>query len=70
LSAKARVSAASWQKFFFTEKSHFYEYEEGQTSYFDLASAALKPLPEPPGIIILKSLKDRSREVQKNSARV
>ena len=48
-------------------KKSFYEYEKGETSYFDLSSPALKPLPDSLGIIILKSLKDRSREVQKNS---
>jgi 3-hydroxyacyl-CoA dehydrogenase len=48
-------------------KKTFYEYEKGNTSYFDLASGSLKPLPEPPGIIILKSLKDRTGVVQSNS---
>jgi 3-hydroxyacyl-CoA dehydrogenase len=48
-------------------KKTFYEYEKGNTSYFDLASGLLKPLPEPPGIIILKSLKDRTGVVQSNS---
>jgi 3-hydroxyacyl-CoA dehydrogenase len=45
----------------------FYEYEEGSTRYFDLAANSLQPLSEPPGIIILKSLKDRSGVVQSNS---
>jgi len=45
----------------------FYEYEKGNTSYFDLASGSLQPLPEPPGIILLKSLKDRTGVVQSNS---
>ena len=45
----------------------FYEYEKGSTRYFDLAANSLHPLPEPPGIIILKSLKDRSGVVQSNS---
>jgi 3-hydroxyacyl-CoA dehydrogenase len=48
-------------------KKSFYEYEKGNTSYFDLASSSLKPLPDPPGIIVLKSLKDRTGVVQKNS---
>jgi 3-hydroxyacyl-CoA dehydrogenase len=48
-------------------KKSFYEYEKGNTSYFDLASASLKPLPHPPGIIVLKSLKDRTGVVQKNA---
>jgi 3-hydroxyacyl-CoA dehydrogenase len=48
-------------------KKSFYESEKGTTRYFDLASQSLQPVPEPPGIIILKSLKDRSGVVQKNA---
>jgi 3-hydroxyacyl-CoA dehydrogenase len=48
------------------EKS-FYESAQGRTSYFDLASGASKPIPEPEGIFILKSLKERSKVVQENS---
>jgi 3-hydroxyacyl-CoA dehydrogenase len=48
-------------------KKSFYESEKGTTRYFDLKSQALRPVPEPPGIIILKSLKDRSGVVQKNA---
>jgi 3-hydroxyacyl-CoA dehydrogenase len=44
----------------------FYESEKGTARYFDLAAQSLKPVPEPPGIVILKSLKDRSGVVQKN----
>jgi 3-hydroxyacyl-CoA dehydrogenase len=45
----------------------FYQSEKGTTRYFDLASQSLQPVPEPSGIIILKSLKDRSGVVQKNA---
>jgi 3-hydroxyacyl-CoA dehydrogenase len=45
----------------------FYESEKGTTRYFDLASQSLKSVPEPPGIIILKSVKARSGVVQKNA---
>jgi 3-hydroxyacyl-CoA dehydrogenase len=45
----------------------FYQSEKGTTHYFDLASQSLQPAPEPSGIIILKSLKDRSGVVQKNA---
>jgi 3-hydroxyacyl-CoA dehydrogenase len=48
------------------EKS-FYQYEKGSTRYFDLATHSLQPVPEPPGIIILKSLKDGTGVVQTNS---
>jgi 3-hydroxyacyl-CoA dehydrogenase len=45
----------------------FYQSEKGHASYFDLATAAPKPVAEPAGIIILKSLKERSKVVQENS---
>jgi 3-hydroxyacyl-CoA dehydrogenase len=44
----------------------FYETEKGRTSYFDFGGA-FKPVEEPAGIIILKSLKERSGVVQENS---
>jgi 3-hydroxyacyl-CoA dehydrogenase len=45
----------------------FYQSEKGTTRYFDLASHSLQPVPEPLGIIILKSLKERSGVVQNNA---
>ena len=48
-------------------KKSFYESDKGSTRYLDLASSALKPVPEPPGLLILKSLKDRTPVVQENS---
>jgi 3-hydroxyacyl-CoA dehydrogenase len=45
----------------------FYDFENGSSRYFDLAANAKKPVPEPSGILILKSLKDRGALVQKNS---
>jgi len=44
----------------------FYQSAQGRVSYFDLASAAYKPVAEPEGVIILKSLKERSREIENN----
>ena len=48
-------------------KKSFYQSEHGQTLYFDLASKAYKPLRQPEGIIILKEVKERSKEIEKNS---
>jgi 3-hydroxyacyl-CoA dehydrogenase len=48
-------------------KKSFYQSERGETSYFDVATKAYKPAPQPEGILILKSLKERSREIEKNS---
>jgi 3-hydroxyacyl-CoA dehydrogenase len=48
-------------------RKSFYEAAQGRASYFDLASGALKPVEEPAGILVLKSLKERSKLVEKNS---
>jgi 3-hydroxyacyl-CoA dehydrogenase len=45
----------------------FYASEKGTTSYFDLGTAAMKPVAEPAGVLILKSLKERTPVVQENS---
>jgi 3-hydroxyacyl-CoA dehydrogenase len=48
-------------------RKSFYESANGRTSFFDLSTSVLKPVVEPEGILILKSLKDQSREIEKNS---
>lgn len=48
-------------------KKSFYETARGETSYFDLASASHKPLERPPGVIVLKSLREQSKIVESNS---
>src|SRR6202044_1028865 len=48
-------------------KKSFYESAQGELSAFDPASSTFAKVPEPPGIIILKSLRDRSREIAKNA---
>ncbi len=48
-------------------KKSFYQTAQGQVSYFDLASAGYQPVAEPEGVIVLKSLKERSKLVEKNS---
>jgi 3-hydroxyacyl-CoA dehydrogenase len=45
----------------------FYESEKGATTVFDIASGGAKKVEEPKGVIILKSLKEASREVERNS---
>ncbi len=55
------------EKVLASPRKAFYETEKGRTSYFDLASGALKPAEETAGLIVLKSLKERSGVVQENS---
>jgi 3-hydroxyacyl-CoA dehydrogenase len=45
----------------------FYESEKGTTTVFDIRSGGSKKVEEPKGVIILKSLKDAGREVERNS---
>jgi len=48
-------------------KKSFYESAQGETAYFDLAAKSYRPETQGPGIIVLKSLKDRSKEIEKNA---
>jgi 3-hydroxyacyl-CoA dehydrogenase len=48
-------------------KTSFYTAEQGRTRYFDLASGEHKPVAEPEGILVLKSLKEQSRVVERNA---
>lgn len=48
-------------------RKSFYETEKGTTKVFDLGEAGAKRVEEPAGILILKSLKDAGREVERNS---
>ncbi|HET8921545.1 MAG TPA: 3-hydroxyacyl-CoA dehydrogenase NAD-binding domain-containing protein [Candidatus Acidoferrum sp.] len=45
----------------------FYDSEKGTTTVFDIASGGTKKVEEPKGVILLKSLKEASREVERNS---
>ena len=45
----------------------FYKSEGGRDSYFDFGSGEYKPVLEQPGVIVLKSLKDRTGVIKKNA---
>ena len=45
----------------------FYESERGATTVFDICTGGVKKVEEPKGVIILKSLKEGGREIEKNS---
>jgi 3-hydroxyacyl-CoA dehydrogenase len=45
----------------------FYKQEQGQRFYFDFASAQYVQMSEPPGTIILKSVKDRAGVIRRNA---
>ena len=45
----------------------FYKKDNGQQSYFDFKAGKYVPLADPPGVLILKSIKDRTGVIKKNS---
>ena len=55
------------EKVLVSGRKGFYESEKGTTTVFDIGSGASKKVEEPKGVIILKSLKDAGREVERNS---
>jgi 3-hydroxyacyl-CoA dehydrogenase len=67
LEKEGKASPSLVSKLLSSGRKSFYESANGRTSYFDLSASALKPVVEPEGILILKSLKDQSREIEKNS---
>ena len=50
-----------------SDATSFYKKENGQQSYFDFASGKYVPLADPPGVLVLKSIKDRTGVIKKNA---
>lgn len=46
----------------------FYKYENGTTSFYDLVNGGYKTIADKPGVIVLKSVKDRTGVIKKNAA--
>ncbi|MBS1793697.1 MAG: enoyl-CoA hydratase/isomerase family protein [Acidobacteria bacterium] len=46
----------------------FYKYENGTKSFYDLVSGGYREIADKPGVIVLKSVKDRTGVIKKNSA--
>ncbi|MFY9622534.1 MAG: 3-hydroxyacyl-CoA dehydrogenase NAD-binding domain-containing protein [Pyrinomonadaceae bacterium] len=67
LKEEGRAVPANVQAMLDSGAKTFYKQENGQRFYFDFASSAYVPLADPPGTIILKSLKDRTGVIKKNS---
>jgi 3-hydroxyacyl-CoA dehydrogenase len=45
----------------------FYKKENGERSYFDFKTGKYVPLADPPGVLLLKSIKDRTGVIKKNA---
>ncbi|HXM96409.1 MAG TPA: 3-hydroxyacyl-CoA dehydrogenase NAD-binding domain-containing protein [Candidatus Dormibacteraeota bacterium] len=48
-------------------QKRFYESEKGTTTFFDIATSNRKKVEEPSGVLILKSLKDAGKEIERNA---
>ena len=48
-------------------RSGFYDSVKGATTAFDISNGAAKPVETPSGVLLLKSLKEAGREVERNS---
>jgi 3-hydroxyacyl-CoA dehydrogenase len=67
LKEEGRAVPANVQAMLDSGAKTFYKQESGQRFYFDFAASEYVPLADPPGTIILKSLKDRTEVIKKNS---
>ncbi len=68
LKEEGREVPANVQRMLDAGATSFYKAEGGRESYFDFASGEYKPVAEQPGVIVLKSLKDRTGVVKRNAA--
>jgi len=64
---EGRALSAVIEKVLASGRKGFYESEKGTTTVFDIGSGGTKKVEEPVGVIMLKSLKDAGREVERNS---
>src|SRR5882757_6832995 len=64
---EARELPVLIEKVLSSGRTSFYESQKGTTTVFDLSPAGVKKVEEPAGIIILKTLKDAGREVERSS---
>jgi 3-hydroxyacyl-CoA dehydrogenase len=67
LKEEGKTVPANVQKMLDSGAKSFYKQENGQRFHFDFPSAQYVPAGDPPGTIVLKSLKDRTGVIRKNS---
>ncbi|HEX8197450.1 MAG TPA: 3-hydroxyacyl-CoA dehydrogenase/enoyl-CoA hydratase family protein [Pyrinomonadaceae bacterium] len=65
--AEGQPIPANIEKMLESGATSFYKTENGHKSYFDFATNTYKPVEDKPGVIILKSIKDRTGVVKKNA---
>ncbi|MCA1617792.1 MAG: 3-hydroxyacyl-CoA dehydrogenase [Acidobacteria bacterium] len=68
LKEEGRAVPENVQKMLDAGANSFYKAEGGQEFYFDFASEEYEPAAGQPGVVVLKSLKDRTGVVKRNAA--
>jgi 3-hydroxyacyl-CoA dehydrogenase len=64
---EARALPSVIEKVLASGRKGFYESEKGTTTVFDISTSGSKRVEEPKGIILLKTLKEAGREIERNS---
>ncbi len=65
--AEGQAVPQNVEKMLASGATSFYKEENGQKSFFDFATNSYQPIADKPGVIILKSVKDRTGVIKKNS---
>jgi 3-hydroxyacyl-CoA dehydrogenase len=64
---EGRAISSVIEKVLSSGRKGFYETEKGATTVFDVCTGGVRKVEEPKGILILKSLKEAGREIEKNA---
>ncbi len=67
MKAEGQAIPESVQKMLDSGAETFYKYENGTRSFYDLVNGGYRELPERQGVIVLKSVKDRTGVIKKNT---
>jgi 3-hydroxyacyl-CoA dehydrogenase len=67
LKAEGAAVPANVEQMLAAGATSFYQKENGQQSYFDFKAGKYVPLADSPGVLILKSIKDRTGVIKKNA---
>jgi len=66
MKAEGQAVPPSIEKMLAAGAETFYKNENGNVSFFDLVSGEYKPLPERPGVTVLRSVKERTGVIKSN----
>ncbi|HEX8291119.1 MAG TPA: 3-hydroxyacyl-CoA dehydrogenase NAD-binding domain-containing protein [Pyrinomonadaceae bacterium] len=64
---EGKAAPANVQKMLDAGATSFYKSEGGRDSYFDFGSGEYRPVADQPGVVVLKSVKDRTGVIRKNA---